>query len=376
MKIGITCHPTYGGSGVVATEIGMELAQLGHEVHFVTYANPIRLAHESPRVFYHEVEVTSYPLFQYPPYSLALATRMRDVADRAGLDLLHVHYAIPHSVSALLASQMAGRRIPFITTLHGTDVTLVGSDPSYLPITRFAIEQSPAVTCISEYLREETLRVFGVSRGIEVIPNFVNGDIYYRQQDRALRAGFARPKEKLLAHLSNFRPVKRVLDCIRVFERLVRNIPCRLLMIGDGPDREAAERLAADLGVRGRVRFLGERRDVASLLGISDVLLLPSEIESFGLVALEAMACGAVPIATQVGGLPEVVTDGHDGFLLPVGDVGAMSRAAEVLCLDTARERSMRAAGRQTAVGRFSSNGVIAKYVALYERTLDTFQSR
>ena len=376
MKIGITCHPTYGGSGVVATEIGLELAQLGHEVHFITYANPIRLADETPRVFYHEVEVTSYPLFQYPPYSLALATRMREVADRVGLDLLHVHYAIPHSVSALLASQMAGRRLPFITTLHGTDVTLVGSDPSYLPVTRFAIENSPAVTCISEYLREETLRVFGVSKRIEVIPNFVNGDIYRRQQDWPLRARFARRREKLVAHLSNFRPVKRVLDCIRVFERLAERFPCRLLMIGDGPDREPAERLASDLGVRARVRFLGERRDVASLLGVTDLLLLPSEMESFGLVALEAMACGAVPIATRVGGLPEVVTDGHDGFLVPAGDIGAMARAAESVCLDSARERSMRAAGRQTAVARFSSNAVIATYVSLYERTLEDSQSR
>lgn len=371
MRVGITCYPTYGGSGVVATEIGMELAQRGHEVHFVTYANPIRLADETPGIVYHEVEVSSYPLFQYPPYSLALASRMADVAKRANLDLLHVHYAIPHSVSATLASQMLGGRLPFITTLHGTDVTLVGAEPSYLPITRFAIESSPAVTCISTHLRDEVFRVFGIDRPIEVIPNFVNGAMYRPVDDPALRAKYAEPDEKLVAHLSNFRPVKRVLDCIEVFARLIRRVPSRLLMIGDGPDRHAAESLAAQLGVRDRVEFLGKRRDVAVLLGIADLLLLPSQMESFGLAALEAMACGTVPIATRVGGLPEVVTDGQDGYLVPVGDTDAMAEVAESVLRSPERTRQLRAAARNTSLSRFGSESVIRMYVSLYESLLD-----
>ena len=370
MKIGITCYPTYGGSGVVATEIGMELAQRGHEVHFITYANPIRLADEAPGIVYHEVEVSSYPLFQYPPYSLALASRMAGVAKRARLDSLHVHYAIPHSVSAMLASQMLGGRLPFITTLHGTDVTLVGADPSYLPITRFAIESSPAVTCISNHLHDEVFRVFGIDREIEVIPNFVNGAIYRPIDDPVLRARYADPDEKLVAHVSNFRPVKRVLDCIGAFALLVRTVPSRLLMIGDGPDRPAAESLAAQLGIRDRVEFLGKCKGVAGLLGITDLLLLPSQMESFGLAALEAMACGAVPVATRVGGLPEVVTDGHDGFLAPVGDTEAMARAAESVLRSPERMREMSAAARNTSLSRFGSESVIRMYVSLYESLL------
>lgn len=367
MRVGITCYPTYGGSGVVATEIGMELAQRGHEVHFVTYANPIRLADDTPGIVYHEVEVSSYPLFQYPPYSLALASRMAGVAKDARLDLLHVHYAIPHSVSAMLASQMLGGRLPFITTLHGTDVTLVGADPSYLPITRFAIESSPAITCISAHLREQVVQVFGIDRDVRVIPNFVNGDIYRPASDPALRARYADSGEMLLAHLSNFRPVKRILDCIETFAILAPRVPSRLLMIGDGPDRQAAERLAVKRGVRNRVQFLGKWKGVASLLGVTDLLLLPSQMESFGLAALEAMACGAVPVATRVGGLPEVVTHGHDGFLVPVGDTRAMARAAESVLRSPARLREMRVAARETALSRFGSEAVIRMYVSLYE---------
>lgn len=370
MRVGITCYPTYGGSGVVATEIGMELAQRGHEVHFVTYANPIRLPEETPGIFYHEVEVSSYPLFQYPPYSLALASRMAGVAQDARLDLLHVHYAIPHSVSAMLASQMVSGHLPFITTLHGTDVTLVGADPSYLPITRFAIESSPAVTCISTHLREEVERVFGIDRQVNVIPNFVNGRIYRPSSDAALRARHAEPHEMLLAHLSNFRPVKRVLDCIEAFARLAPRVPSRLLMIGDGPDRQAAERLAAERGVRDRVDFLGKWRGVAPLLGVTDLLLLPSQMESFGLAALEAMACGAVPVATRVGGLPEVVTDSHDGFLVPVGDTEAMAQTAESVLRSPERLREMKVAARETALSRFGSEAVIEKYLSLYEDLL------
>lgn len=371
MKIGITCYPTYGGSGVVATEIGLELAQRGHEVHFISYANPIRLPEGTPGVRYHEVEVSEYPLFQYPPYGLALASRMAEVAEAARLDLLHVHYAIPHSVSALLASQMLDGRVPFVTTLHGTDVTLVGADRSYLPITRFAIERSPAVTCISEHLRGETCRVLGVRREVEVIPNFVNGAIYRRRTDPSLRARYAAPEESLLAHLSNFRPVKRAPDCVRTFARVALSVPATLLMIGEGPDRPRAEAVAEELGVAGKVRFVGERRDVADLLGVSDILLLPSAMESFGLAALEAMACGALPIATRVGGLPEVVTHGRDGFLVPVGDTDAMAWAAISVLRHPALLHDMRSAARATALAGFSSESVIPRYLDLYARTLD-----
>lgn len=370
MKIGITCYPTYGGSGIVASEIGMELSARGHEVHFITYANPIRLSDSHAGVFYHEVEVSNYPLFEYPPYSLALASRMAEVAENEQLDLLHVHYAIPHAVSALLAAQMTARRLPFLTTLHGTDVTLVGADPSYLPITRFAIENSSMVTCISEHLRGETERVFGVTREIDVIPNFVNCGLYRTEGDPKLRARYARPEEKLLVHLSNFRPVKRVSDCIRVCARINKKLPCRLLMIGDGPDRAAAEKLARDLGVEDRTLFVGKQQRVAPLLAIADLLLLPSEMESFGLAALEAMACGAPPVAARVGGLPEVVTDGHDGRLTAPGDAKAMADAAIATLSSPETFRRMSAAARATAVTRFNSEAVIPRYIEAYERLL------
>src|SRR6202166_56469 len=313
MRVGITCYPTYGGSGIVATELGMELANRGHEVHFISYANPIRLDPDTPRIHYHEVEVSTYPLFQYPPYCLALASRMAEVAEAYHLDLLHVHYAIPHSISAMLAQQMVAerRRLPFVTTLHGTDITLVGSDRSYLPITRFSIDQSDAVTAISNYLRDRTLRVFDVKKEIEVIYNSVNCDVYHRIEDSAeLRAEYAPNGEKLLVHLSNFRPVKRLSDVIEIFDRVRKQIPAKLLMIGDGPDRSVAEWLAVQKGIREDVLFLGKQDQVQEKLGIADILLMPSELESFGLAALEAMACEVVPIATRTGGVPEVIEDG------------------------------------------------------------------
>lgn len=370
MKIGITCYPTYGGSGIVASEIGMELAARGHEVHFITYANPIRLSPGHPGVFYHEVEVSDYPLFQYPPYSLALASRMVDTAENERLDLLHVHYAIPHAVSALLAAQMTAGRLPFLTTLHGTDVTLVGADPSYLPITRFAIEQSTMVTCISEHLRAETQRVFGVKREIAVIPNFVNCGLYRAEGDPALRARYARPHEKLLVHLSNFRPVKRVTDCIRVLAATAKKLPCKLLLIGDGPDRAAAEKLARDLGLREHTAFVGKQQRTAPLLAVSDLLLLPSAMESFGLAALEAMACGAPPVAYRVGGLPEVVTDGRDGRLVAAGDTQAMADAAVEILSSPETLRRMSAAARAAAASRFNSEAIIPRYIEAYERLL------
>jgi N-acetyl-alpha-D-glucosaminyl L-malate synthase BshA len=298
MRIGITCYPTYGGSGVVATELGIELAALGHEVHFISYSQPFRLSGRDGGIFYHEVPVSSYPLFEFPPYDLALASRMAEVAEFYELDLLHVHYAIPHSVSALLARQMLasrGRRLPFVTTLHGTDITLVGLDRSYLPITRYAIQQSDGVTSISHYLKEETVKHFGITRPIEVVSNFVNCDVYLPIRDEARRAEarrrLARPEEAILMHLSNFRAVKRVVDVVKVFARVARELPAQLVLVGDGPDRSAAEWLAHDLHIHEKVHFMGKQERVNELLPLADLMVMPSELESFGLAALEAMAC-------------------------------------------------------------------------------------
>ncbi len=308
MRVGITCYPTYGGSGIVATELGLELAARGHEVHFISYANPIRLDAGIPRIHYHEVEVTTYPLFQYPPYALALSSRMAEVAERYSLDLLHVHYAIPHSISAMLARDMLkrqGRRLPFITTLHGTDITLVGADRSYLPITRFSIEESDGVTAVSDYLREATVDVLGVRRDIRVIKNFVNCEIYQPDPERRRTAKVAPAGEKVLIHISNFRPVKRVTDCIRILQEVRRETAAHLLMVGDGPEWGPAESLTRELGLEEHVTFMGKQSHVERLLPLAHVLLMPSDLESFGLAALEGMACGVPPVATRGGGLPE-----------------------------------------------------------------------
>lgn len=381
MKIGITCYPTYGGSGVVASELGMELAARGHQVHFITYARPIRLdLSSSPamaqNITYHEVEVTSYPLFEYPPYTLALATRMAEVAVSEGLDLLHVHYAIPHSVSAYLAramlgGQSAGRRLPFVTTLHGTDITLVGIDHSYLPMTRFAIEHSDGVTAISHNLRDTTNRELEIQREIQVIYNFVNCDLYRPERDEQARAALAPAGEPLLAHLSNFRPVKRITDVVEVFARVRRSMPARLLMIGDGPERGNAEHVARKCGVEDDVLFLGKQDNVHRLLPLCEVLLLTSRMESFGLAALEAMACGAVPIATRVGGVPEVITDGQDGFLNEVGDVETMADRVLLLLREPEQRRRMAEAARNTALTRFCSDLVIPQYEHYYRQVLE-----
>ena len=377
MKIGITCYPTYGGSGVVATELGIELAASGHQVHFITYSQPFRLTGREEGIFYHEVPVSNYPLFEYPPYDLALATRMSEVAEYYDLDLLHVHYAIPHSVSALLARQMLavrGRHLPFVTTLHGTDITLVGLDRSYLPITRFGIEESDGVTSISNYLRDKTLQEFGIKNPIEVIPNFVNCDVYKPLDADAretARQRYAGPGEKILVHLSNFRPVKRVLDVVNIFSQVVEHgIAARLLLVGDGPDRSAAEWLAHNLGIQDRVSFLGKQESVNELLPVADLMIMPSELESFGLAALEAMACHVPSIATAVGGVPELIDDGITGRLFPVGDVEAMAEAAIELLKDDEKLAAMGTAGRQSAQKRFCSTKIIPLYEEYYEQVL------
>ncbi|HEX4007613.1 MAG TPA: N-acetyl-alpha-D-glucosaminyl L-malate synthase BshA [Acidobacteriaceae bacterium] len=376
MKIGITCYPTYGGSGVVATELGIELAAAGHQVHFIAYSQPFRLRGREEDIQFHEVPVSNYPLFEYPPYDLALATRMAEVAAYYNLDLLHVHYAIPHSISAYLAREMLVKQkvhLPFITTLHGTDITLVGLDHSYLPITRFGIDESDGVTAISNYLREKTIQEFHPERAIEVIPNFVNCDVYTplsAAEREAGRARYAAPGEKILVHLSNFRPVKRTADVIRIFSRVAKEVPARLLMIGDGPDRSAAEWLAHRKGIQDRVHFLGKLGSVSEILPLADLLLLPSELESFGLVALEAMACRVPTIATRVGGVPEVIDDGVTGRLFPVGDVDGMAGAAVELLRDPSRFEEMAEAARRAARTRYCASKIVPLYERFYERIL------
>jgi N-acetyl-alpha-D-glucosaminyl L-malate synthase BshA len=372
MKIGITCYPTYGGSGVVATELGMELAARGHDVHFISYAIPIRLNSTSERLHFHEVEVTSYPLFDHPPYTLALASKMAEVAEEQSLDLLHVHYAIPHSVSALLArSMMEPRRLPFITTLHGTDITLVGSDRSYLPITRFSIEKSDGVTAISNYLRDTTCAEFHVRHEIEVIPNFVNCDLYTRCDTTDLRARWAPGGEAILMHLSNFRPVKRITDVIEIFAAVRTKMPAKLVMIGDGPERGAAEWMVRQKGLAGDVHFLGKQNEVHEKLSAADLFLLPSDLESFGLAALEAMACEVPVVASNVGGLPEVVTHGEDGYLAPPRDVAAASRFALDILTRKDRGRSMGQQARINARRKFCASDIIPRYEAFYRRILE-----
>jgi L-malate glycosyltransferase len=372
MKIGITCYPTYGGSGVVATELGLELAARGHEVHFISYAVPVRMTEASERIHFHEVEVMNYPLFDHPPYTLALATKMYEVADAESLDLLHVHYAIPHSVSAYLARAMfRPRRLPFVTTLHGTDITLVGSDRSYLPITRFSIEESDAVTAISEYLQRVTVEEFGIRRPVEVIPNFVNCDVFRPADGACRREQFARPEEKVLVHLSNFRPVKRLPDVIEIFARVRAEVGAKLLLIGDGPDRARAEWLVREKKLTPDVIFLGKQNQVQDLLNCADVMLLPSELESFGLAALEAMACGVPAVASRVGGVPEVIQDGVEGYLVEPGQVDMMAERALRILTEPGRLAQMGRAARDRATAQFCSTKIIPLYEDLYRRVLE-----
>lgn len=371
MRIGITGYPTYGGSGVVATELGQELAARGHDVHFITYAPPIRMNPNDPRVHFHEAAVVQYPLFDHSPYTLSLAVKMLEVFEAEALDILHVHYAIPHSVSALLARQMAApRRLPFITTLHGTDITLVGNNHNFLPITRYSIEQSDGVTSISQYLYRRTLEEFDIRRPIEVIPNFVNCDLYVRKPDPKLRAEWAPNGEPILMHLSNFRPVKRILDAIEIFALVREQMPAKLVMIGDGPDRVPAEQLARTRGVDKDVLFLGKQNGIREKLGQADLFLLPSQLESFGLAALEAMACEVPVIATNAGGVPEVIENGVDGYLVEPGDVKLAAKYAIDLLSRADRGREMGQIARKNARRKFCANDVIPMYERYYEQVL------
>ena len=373
MKIGITCYPTYGGSGAIATELGIELAQRGHEIHFISYAQPFRLPHFMERVFFHEVEMVSYPLFEHNNYSLSLAAMMHEVAVRAELDLLHVHYAIPHATSAWIAKEMlAGKRaLPIVTTLHGTDITLVGQERSFGEITRFSILKSDGITAVSSYLKQETVDAFQVpAEDIEVIPNFVDPKLYHRERYPCWKTAFLRDGEKLVLHVSNFRPVKRIRDVVRIFARTAKEVPARLVFVGDGPERPEAADEARLLGVTDRVIFLGKQDSVAELMACADLLLLPSQNESFGLVALEAMASGVPVVATTAGGLPEVVEHGITGFLGAVGDVEAMAAGAVEILRDDDRWRETSAAARTSAVERYSVARVIPMYERYYQRIL------
>jgi N-acetyl-alpha-D-glucosaminyl L-malate synthase BshA len=371
MKIGITCYPTYGGSGVVATELGMELAARGHDIHFISYAPPIRLTDTNHHIQFHEVEISSYPLFDHAPYALSLAVKMMEVAEAENLDLLHVHYAIPHSVSALLARMMAApKRLPFITTLHGTDITLVGNDRSFLPITKFSIEQSDGVTAISHYLKRRTIEEFDIKRPIEVIPNFVNCDLYCRTPNPALRAEWAPDGEPILMHLSNFRPVKRLTDVIEIFALVREKLPAKLVLIGDGPDRSAAEYLVRKKKLGRHVHFLGKQDRVYQHLSEADLFLLPSDMESFGLAALEAMACEVPVVATNVGGLPEVVEHGVDGYLFTPREVEIGARYALEILSTADRGRAMGQTARINARKKYCANDVIPKYEAYYRQVI------
>ena len=369
LNLGIVCHPAYGGSGVVASELGLELAARGHHVHFFSHSLPFRVPDAHPNTFFHEVEVTSYPLFKYPPYTLALATKLAEVCRKQPLDVLHVHYAIPHAVAAWLCTQMLPpeQRPATITTLHGTDITLVGLDNSFFEITRFSLDRSDGITAVSDQLAGETLRRFSTGRPVKIIPNFVDSDKFtpeLRSQSR--RSAFARPGEFLLGHISNFRPVKRVLDVIRTFHILHRSLPARLVMIGEGVDLEPARNLAAELGILEHITFLGPVDRIPEVLSQLDLFLLPSEYESFGLAALEAMACGVPVVASRTGGLPEVIEDGKCGYLCEVGDVKTMAERAAELLGDKQKITRFSAAARERAQSEFEPSRIVDTYEDFY----------
>lgn len=369
MKIGIVCYPTFGGSGVVATELGMALANKGHEVHFITYNQPVRLDFISYNLHFHEVALEEYPLFQYQPYELALSTKMVEVVERYELEVLHVHYAIPHAYAAYMAKKMLadkGIRVKVVTTLHGTDITLVGSHPSYKTAVEFSINKSDEVTTVSSSLKEDTLRLFNIQKDIKVVYNFIDGKKYEMADEaECQRAAIAAPDERILIHISNFRPVKRVLDVVEVFNQVQQEIPAKLLMVGDGPERSKAEKLVEDLGITDKVLFLGNSNEVAKLLCYSDVFLLPSETESFGLAALEAMAANTVVISSNRGGLPEVNIHGETGFLADLGDVESMaSHAISILKDDIKLLEMKRKAKEHTKL--FSLEKVLPEYERIY----------
>lgn len=367
VRIGIICYPSYGGSGVVATELGKRLAMRGHQVHFISYDRPFRLDTFHENIFYHEVEVIDYPLFKFPPYMMALASKIAEVSKWANLDLVHVHYAIPHSVSAFLARQLVkDKKLPVITTLHGTDITIVGHEPQFYDITKFSIEESDLVTAVSHSLKEETISTFKLDKDIRVIYNFVDPEEYRRLCVPGLKERFAGPDEKVIIHISNFRPVKRLKDVVDVFSLIRKEIPAKLLMVGDGPDGPSIHRYINSTGLSDSVRFLGKQERVIELLSVSDLCLLPSEKESFGLVALEAMACGVPVVASETGGLPEIIRDGENGFLLPVGNTQSMAERALAVLQNEASWLEMSRRGASFAAEFFHIDKIVQEYEKAY----------
>lgn len=366
MRIGITCHPSAGGSGILATELGVALAKRGHAVHFVTYDPPFRLTKSYENIFCHLVEFVSYPLFRYPPFELALATKIAEVADEHAIELWHAHYAIPHASSAITAREMLppSKQFKIVTTLHGTDITLVGSDPSFWRVTRYAMENSDAVTAVSHWLAEETQREFRLEKPPRTIHNFISMDRFSKPCIR--RCGFASDHEKIIMHISNFRPVKRVTDVVRVFKKIHERVPSKLVMIGDGPERISAVGVAKQLGIADRIEYLGNYQNIESVIPCADLVFQPSEHESFGLVPLEAMACGVPVLGTASGGICEVVEHGVTGYLCEVGDIESMARYAVEILTNPDRAREMGHCGRERANRLFSEEKIVGEYEVLY----------
>lgn len=376
MKIGIVCYPTFGGSGVVATELGKALAAKGHEIHFITYSQPARLDFFSENLSYHEVSISKYPLFDFPPYELALASKLVDVVRFEKLDLLHVHYAIPHASAAFMAKQILatyGIRIPVVTTLHGTDITLVGRDPSYSPVVTFSINQSDGVTAVSENLKQETLSHFEITRPIEVIPNFIDLERFSLRPREHFKQAIAPGQERVLVHTSNFRSVKRTPDVIHIFKKVREKLPSKLLMVGDGPDRTQVEKLSRELGIADHVRFLGKQDAIEEILSVSDLFLIPSSSESFGLAALEAMACKVPVVSSNAGGLPELNIEGVTGFLCDVGDVDTMAEKALYVLEDCDRLERFKEAALNRAKD-FELANITPQYEAYYQKVIQQIQ--
>ena len=372
MNIAIVCYPTFGGSGVLATELGIALADMGHQVHFVTYKQPVKLALLSHHVHFHEVVVPDYPLFRYQPYELALSSKLVNVVKAHNIELLHVHYAIPHAYAGYMAQQMLleeGIKIPMVTTLHGTDITLVGNHPFYKPAVTFSINNSDAVTSVSESLRQDTLTHFTINKSIDVIPNFIDLSKLGQQEGPCEREAMAEPHERIITHVSNLRPVKRLMDVIEIFDRVVAQCPARLVIVGDGPEKDPAKALIEQKGLKSKVQFMGNSDEVHKILCLTDLFLLPSEIESFGLAALEAMACRVPVISTNVGGLPEVNLHGHSGYLSDVGAVEDMAKNALSILKDEDTLDQFKDQARVQAQ-KFSIDLIVPQYEALYKRTI------
>lgn len=374
MRIGITCYPTYGGSGAIATELGKELALRGHEIHFISYALPFRLNRYVENIIYHEVESSNYPLFEFSLYTLSLTSKMAEVAEFENLDLLHVHYAIPHAVSAYLAKEILKKKrdIKIITTLHGTDITLVGLEPNFLPLVNFSIENSDSVTAVSRFLKEKTITQYDIKKEIEVIPNFIDTQSFKPIPNCKYRDHIAPNGEKILIHISNFRPVKRVSDVIKIFERVNKEIPSKLLLIGDGPDRFDCEQLCRQLDISDKVKFLGKQEAIADILNACDLFLLPSQSESFGLAALEAMACGLPVIASSVGGLPELIKHNECGFISEIGDIERMAKYSIELLTNEKKYEMFSKNSRKRAVEKFDASVVVPIYENLYNNVLNS----